>query len=200
MIFYSQAGQDEWVVNFFDKKKNGFFLDVGAYDGIDLSNTYFLEKELDWSGICIEANSQKFELLKNNRKCLCLNSLISDKIEKLHFLPDNLSGRISKFSNSTVEIESETIDRILNNYNCPKIIDYISLDIEGSEYKFLSKFPFSEYEFILMTVEHNLYLGNHENKEKIKKILYDNGYVISKENVKDNGFEFEDWYINKKFV
>ena len=52
--FYSQVGQDKWVCEYFNYKKGGFFLDIGAADGITINNTYYLEKELEWKGICIE--------------------------------------------------------------------------------------------------------------------------------------------------
>ena len=49
MEFYSQYGQDKFLFeNFFKEKNNGFYLDIGAHDGITLSNTYFFEK-LGWA-------------------------------------------------------------------------------------------------------------------------------------------------------
>jgi hypothetical protein len=42
---YSQLNQDINVINFYNGKKNGFFIDIGAHDGISLSNTYLLEQE-----------------------------------------------------------------------------------------------------------------------------------------------------------
>jgi hypothetical protein len=81
-------------------------------------------------------------------------------------------------------------------YDVPNYIDYISLDIEGMEYQSLTKFPFDKYKFKLLTVEHNLYMSGSKNKENIKSILLNNGYVIHKENVSHNQLPFEDWYIN----
>ena len=62
--FQSQVGQDEWVVSFFSSKGDGYFLDIGAHNGVDLSNTYYLEKELQWNGICVEADPYIFEDLR----------------------------------------------------------------------------------------------------------------------------------------
>jgi FkbM family methyltransferase len=198
MKYYSQAGQDEWVVKFFNEKKNGFFLDIGAHNGIDINNTYYLEKNLDWSGICIEADPVIFEDLKNNRNSICVNCAASDSVGYIKFSQDGFSGKINELT-GTVDVKSNTIANILRDNNAPKIIDYISLDVEGYESKVLSKFPFDEYEFIIMTVEHNLYIGNTKNKEEIKEILLKNGYVIAVENVQHENFEFEDWYVNKKY-
>lgn len=197
MKYYSQAGQDEWVVKFFNGKKKGFFLDIGAHNGIDINNTYYLEKNLDWTGICIEADPNIFNILEKNRKSPCVNCAVSDSIGHIKFRQDGFSGRVDL--NGTISVESNTIGNILRDNNSPKIIDYISLDVEGYESKVLSKFPFDEYEFIIMTVEHNLYIGNTGNKEEIKDILLKNGYIIAFENIKHEGFEFEDWYVNKKY-
>ena len=55
--FLGQKGQDEWViVDVFDYKTNGFFVDLAAQHAKIDSNTYVLEKDLNWSGICIEPN------------------------------------------------------------------------------------------------------------------------------------------------
>ena len=63
MKFYSQHKQDEFIIDYFKGKKDGTFLDIGAHDGITLSNTYTLETELDWSGICFEPMPHEFKKL-----------------------------------------------------------------------------------------------------------------------------------------
>lgn len=69
-MFYSQAGQDLWVLQTAGNK--GFFVDIGAHDGIESSNTYALEKH-GWTGICVEPNPVSFAALRNNRSCDCHN-------------------------------------------------------------------------------------------------------------------------------
>src|SRR5262245_35267462 len=73
----SQAGQDAWVINeVFGRKKNGFFVDIGATDGIDINNTYMLEKRHGWTGICIEPDPEFFRALRRNRSCICVNACL----------------------------------------------------------------------------------------------------------------------------
>ena len=198
MRYYSQAGQDEWEDTFFKSKKNGYFLDIGAYDGVHLSNTYYLENELGWEGLCIDADTDVYKDLDKNRNCKKINIAISNKSGISNFSQAGVSGRISEEGN--MEVNTTSIDKILIEFNCPKIIDYISLDVEGHEYNVLEMFPFSEYKFILMTVEHNLYLGSDVNKKKINEILTKNGYSIYRENVEHMGYQFEDWYINNNYL
>lgn len=85
--YYSQFGQDKFLnEEVFKNKKHGIFVEVGAYDGIKLSNTYFFEKNMEWSGICIEPIPGLFFKLKANRKCFCINKCVSDKNKKAKFL------------------------------------------------------------------------------------------------------------------
>ena len=196
---YSQAGQDKWVIEILKEKMNGFFLDIGAFDGVNISNTYALEKDFDWNGICIEADPETFKLLSEARSCKCVNQAISNEEGFFNFKRAGAGGEINK--NGDCVVECKTLRSLLKEHNVPKLIDYISLDIEGHEFNALQEFPFDEYEFVLLTVEHNLYIGNDTNKKNIKSILEKNGYVIFKENVCNIGNDpFEDWYINPKYI
>ncbi|MGL4348372.1 MAG: FkbM family methyltransferase [Chlamydiales bacterium] len=102
--YYSQYGQDQFVnENFFKNRTKGIFVDIGAHNGISLSNTYFFEKELDWTGICIEPIPHVFKQLQKNRNCLCICSCITTEHNTIqHFLqisgyPEMLSGLVDKF-------------------------------------------------------------------------------------------------------
>ena len=48
---YGQLKQDLLCLEYFDKKRDGYFVDIGAGNGRDLSNTYLLEKEYAWKGM-----------------------------------------------------------------------------------------------------------------------------------------------------
>ena len=86
MQYYSQYGQDKFLFeNFFINKKEGFFLDIGAHDGVNGNNTFLFEK-IGWSGVCIEPIPSVFEKLKKNRKCLLVNSAISNNNGEDDFL------------------------------------------------------------------------------------------------------------------
>src|SRR2546426_6776147 len=85
--YYSQHSQDRFIDNFLlYGKREGVFVDVGAYDGVALSNTYYFEKELGWTGICIEPNPIAYESLVKNRKCLSLNCGVGGREALLEFL------------------------------------------------------------------------------------------------------------------
>jgi len=58
---YSQLGQDLEVLKFYNNKENGFFIEIGASDGLNLSNTYLLETQYKWKGICCEPIPNNFK-------------------------------------------------------------------------------------------------------------------------------------------
>jgi hypothetical protein len=75
MTYYSLGGQDKWVLETLNFKKNVFFVDLGSGNGIKYSNTYTLENEYQWSGICVEVNTDKFNDLNQNRTSININNI-----------------------------------------------------------------------------------------------------------------------------
>ena len=92
-VLVSQIGQDFWVYGeVFDEMRNGFFLDLGAYDGVLFSNTYILEKRYNWDGICVEANPEVFLELKRNRKVTSVNACLDAGENVVSFAKRGLGG------------------------------------------------------------------------------------------------------------
>lgn len=202
MQFFSQSMQDKWVCDFYKYKQNGYFIEVGAYDGIQTSNTYSLEKDLNWTGICIEANSDSYQKLAINRRSININKAIASSRGYCNFNGDKIS------SDGIGEIvECDTLHQILIDNNCGRDIDYLSLDIEGMEYTALESLDFLYWNIGLMTVEHNLYCTNSQQKDKIYHLLSNSGFYRVAEDVKcldQNPLwynkPYEDWYINKTLL
>ena len=65
---HSQVNQDIWVINYFQYRRNGIFVDIGAHDGITFSNTYVLEKQLNWTGLLIEPHPRYLKSLFSHRQ------------------------------------------------------------------------------------------------------------------------------------
>jgi FkbM family methyltransferase len=192
-MYNSQVGQDKWVCTVLKNKVNGYFIDIGATDGVTLSNTYHLEKVLGWTGICIEPNMSQCEIMKKERECICLNVAISDKNSVVRFKTyegDRFAGHIS---NEGYEIESLTLEKLLKDFDCPHVIDYISLDVEGIEFEILTKFPFDDYKVSLWTIEHASRWDNGAKQRKIRGLMLSKGYKFVKDKVKGSA-DFEDWF------
>jgi len=191
MEFYSQYGQDKFLFeNFFKEKNNGFYLDIGAHDGITLSNTYFFEK-LGWDGVCIEPIPNVFNKLKENRNCKLFNCALSNKKGTENFLllegyTEMLSGLLENYNPAhLLRIENElrmmggnkkiiTTETItFDELNLPKNIDYMSLDVEGSEMKILETIDFNKNQINLISIEvnHNSdFISNYLESKNFEKI------------------------------
>tara|TARA_Y100000389_G_scaffold6304_1_gene6064 strand:- start:95 stop:772 length:678 start_codon:yes stop_codon:yes gene_type:complete len=217
---YSQLNQDLWVVQLLNNKRHGFFIDIGAHDGMNLSNTYMLETLYKWNGICIEANPDTYTLLEQNRSAKCVRALLSDtanqniklhKVGELSFV-DNANqactiGDIESALKAKVDkvaIRSQTLDSILNSHCIPNnTIDYLSIDIEGMEMKALSTLDFHKYHINAITIEHNACHIGTSYRDKIYNFLTSNGFEFVKgnDNVQNwdpNKYYIEDFYKNKE--
>lgn len=194
MKTYSQVEQDLFVLDFLNYKTEGFFLDIGAHNGISLSNTYLLEKEYNWNGLCVELNKELFKILNKKRTCFKSDLVITNYNGKCDFNENDFLGHIN---NNNGNYNCTTIEKLLKDNSCLKIIDYFSLDVEGHEYEILNTFLYDEYEFKVLTVEHNKYVHGEELKNKIYNLLNSKGYTRIKEDVLVSNLLFEDWYIKK---
>jgi len=168
---YSTLGEDIFIDSFFKNKKNGFYLDVGAYHPIDGNNTYLLFKKKNWRGINIDVNPLSIELFKKARKFdLNINAAISNKKgfvtlyfrKKINML-NTLSRKLAKihFRNGFQEktIKSNTLNNILDRSKYKnKKIDFFNLDVEGYELNVLKSINFKKYQPTLICVE----IHNHE--------------------------------------
>lgn len=152
---YSQSSkQDTMVKSLFDGKKNGYFIDLAANDAVDMSNTFVLERDLGWDGLCIEANHRYLWRLAA-RKCQVIAAVVSAKDNKLvdFSFRGADSGIVGTRSVDSETRSSVTLERILDEFGAPAKIDYLSLDVEGAEEEIMRSFPFGRYIFSMITVE-----------------------------------------------
>lgn len=192
---YSQCRQEEFVLNYFNNKNNGVFIELGALDGIRHSNTFLLEKKYNWSGLLIEPSPSLYKELKINRNTHTENILVGDKKqENIDFLyiedktkciglqgvvenynskhVDRIFRELNNEPHKIIQINMVTLQDLCDKHNICKV-DYLSLDVEGSELKVLQGIDFSKLDIKLIGVEINY----HEDKEEIYNILNKNGYT-----------------------
>ena len=190
----SQFGQEGWVIDLLAGKRNGYFLDVGASNGIDTSNTLRLEREYGWRGLCVEPNTRFFKELVSNRNCDAINTCLYDRVGELPFLESagTLGGVIDDFDEQQlnhairakrlrldeqgrpplVAKSAMTVAEALDLVGAPPVIDYWSLDVEGAELRLLQSFPYARYAFDVLTVEHN----QKPSRGAIRRFLESRGY------------------------
>ena len=197
-LISSQAGQDYWVYGeAFNEKRCGYFLDIGAHDGINISNTFILESRYSWSGICIEANPITFEKLKNNRCSICLNVCLDSSDGEVNFVARGAMGGIvgqdvdnkgsSKSNNQVLKLRTTSLNHVLEEHHAPNTIDYLSIDVEGAEERILAGFDFETYAFRCITIETPTVL--------LRELFKNHGYILIKEIPRLDCF-----YVHQEFL
>ena len=185
--FFSQAGQDKLIFEkFFKNKMDGYFVDLGAYDGVEGSNTFFFEKFFRWKGVLVEPSKNQYLKLMENRNNNCINKAISKTNEKLEFIDvvsgyKQMSGLNQSYYKDTLEILNSDLNSKTDIYQVEtstfkdlvseKEIDYLSIDIEGGELDVLSSIDFNTYKIKVISVE-----NNKPNQISYKELLLERGY------------------------
>jgi len=198
----SQILQDLLIAYLF-KDRSGFFCEFGACDGKTMSNSYFLEKELGWSGIVCEPSRKWHQDLFATRDCAIDTSCVyesSDQEVLFNETPDGLLSTISSYSSLDILADSRingeeyyvrtvTLEDLLKRHTAPSYIDFLSIDTEGSEWDILKDFDFASFKFGAIFVEHNF----GPNRQKVSDLLSHAGYrqILSKHS------RWDDWFISR---
>ena len=158
--FTSQAGQDWCLVNqVFRHRRRGFYLDLAANDAIHGSNTYALDRQYAWSGLCIEPQEMHQGGLAEHRTCTLAQTAVgSGEPATFSFDPqyDQLSGLAAEGAHKSryqMLVPTVPLARLLAAAQAPRTIDYFSLDCEGCERQVLEAFPWALHEIGALTVE-----------------------------------------------
>lgn len=207
--FHSQKGQDQWLVDVFQGKRDGYFVDLACNDPINLSNTVTLERAYNWTGLCIDGNPAYIRKYAGIRKCTPIHAVVDRREgDTVEFRTDNnaLGGIVdddvdnnqhyrgdaiarARRKNGIRAMTTENLQGILRKHNAPRVIDYLSLDVEGAEWRVLSSGVLLEYTFLVMTVE--------RPPPKVNNLLRDRGYVYIKSVAP--GKITESFYLHRTF-
>lgn len=210
----SEYGADDWAVKATEGQPDKFFIEIGAADGLSISNTYLLESKYRWSGLCIEPLASNFEKLRANRPgCTAVNAVVGKtEGETVTFVEttkeffsttsgvENASSfvgfqKLHDNHGKKTQMKTRTWKTILAENKVPKTIDFWSLDVEGKELELLEAFPFDEYRVDLLAVEH---LSQEPMRSKIRKKLESHGlfHVSEVGKARSTGAAQDDWYAN----
>jgi FkbM family methyltransferase len=189
--------QDLLVLFLLNDKREGYFVEFGAVDGLFTSNTLLLERDYGWRGIVAEPAKRWHSALKQNRSCSiderCVWSRSGETL-KFYEAPENELSSIDALSNSRpgrrYNVDTVSLADLLREHDAPKIIDYLSMDTEGSELEILKSFFPTEYRFRVITVEHQY---DAARQQDIHRLLTTHGY----KRIFDDLSMWEDWYIKE---
>mmetsp|Transcript_27390 Transcript_27390/g.40438 ORF Transcript_27390/g.40438 Transcript_27390/m.40438 type:complete len:335 (+) Transcript_27390:89-1093(+) len=189
--WFSQARQDEVVAALLRNKKGGYFVDLASNDAIKISNTYALENNFGWRGLCLEPNPVYWASL-SYRKCTKVSAVVgSERMQEVQFKFPNRFGpkggivgkefdnkEPSKFNEDKPRYTIPLLE-IFKRFNTPSVIDYLSLDVEGAEDLVMSSFPFDQYQFNIITLE--------RPSSNLQELLKSHGYQFERLLKKNSG-------------
>jgi FkbM family methyltransferase len=200
-LSHAQFLQDLWVSYELKSARNGFFVEFGGANGVNYSNSCYLERELGWRGIVAEPARIWREGLYASRNCAidtrCVWTVSGEQI-LFNQPPIAAHSTIDSFSDSDghadtrkdglrYEVETVTLLDLLAHWNAPRRIDYLSMDTEGSELAILEAFDFSRYDIRLISIEHN----HTDKRQPIFELLTAHGFQRKFEKLS----AVDDWYV-----
>jgi FkbM family methyltransferase len=198
----AQFFQDLWVLFELDEKREGYFVEFGASDAELLSNTWLLEQQHGWTGILAEPNPVTHASLRERAAVLdtrCVYAMTGAQME-FHATDNSVLSTLAQFSESdfhastrqarrSITVETVSLDDLLDEHDAPSVIDYLSIDTEGSEYDILAAYSFRR-RFRCITVEHNFTPA----RETIDRLLRSKGYVQRFAYASES----DNWYVHEK--
>lgn len=169
---YCSHNEDKEILETFSSGKGGYFVDIGANDGVTGSNSYLLEKN-GWQGLLVEPNPSLVDELKKIRSSSIVPYLVSDQMGEVTFHivsgPGNLHGlsridatpeffdHIKKHGGEVTEkkVLCKGLTTILDENNAPENLEFLSIDVEGHELAVLETLDFSKYHPQIIMLEDN---------------------------------------------
>lgn len=195
----SQLGQDLFVLQQLEFKREGYFVEFGATNGVDLSNTHLLEKQFGWRGILAEPARMWQDALRRNRGCRIDERCVwKESGKSVQFTEMGELSTITEFVDSDVRgdirrrgriysVDTISLADLFESHDAPREIDYLSIDTEGSEFEILHQFDFSRYNIRVITCEHNFTVA----RKKIFDHLTSKGYRRRFRGLSQG----DDWYV-----
>jgi len=182
----SEDGEEIILYNFFGRKNTGFYVEIGAYNGVELSNTYFFEA-LGWDGILIEPDPGLFEQCRLSRpNSIIVNAAASDREGSIEFTSAegkewlSYSGENKSREDRIIaeggkvkrmQVPCLTLNEILKNLD--REIDFVSLDIEGHEFSALKGFDLEKFRPRVIVIEQN----RLDDDSPTSRLLRSHGYT-----------------------
>jgi FkbM family methyltransferase len=198
----AQIGQDLFVLQALKGKRDGYFVEIGVGDGVNLSNSVLLERDYGWRGLLAEPNPEFHAPIRAHRKAvLDPRAVFSESGREVEFICETGAGELSGLvetiqrrgstsAHEVIKVATVSLNDLLSEHNAPSIIDYMSVDTEGSEYEILKGLDFQRFRPLVLTVEHNF---DAPRLGKIDALLTANGYT----QVLKPFSQFDAWYVHK---
>lgn len=202
---FSQLGQELWVLLMTGEKRAGYFVEFGACDGLHFSNSCLLERDYGWKGIVAEPNPHWHAALAENRRCSVTHECVSatsgdvvsfdcmDRPALSTLSGTNTQDMHRRKVRKRIDVSTISLNDLLDSHDAPAVVDYISIDTEGSELMILEAFDFSRRQVDFFTVEHNY---NEARRDAVLTLMEANGFRRWYPEIT----RFDDWFVNRDCV
>lgn len=172
--YLNETLNDRWIIeHLFPGRRGGYFIEAGAAGGIGASCTYLLERELGWTGLLVEPNGDFFaQLVVNRPNSSCENVCLASEPGLVRYVEaagdtvdaylGGIAENLQRYKSGgakvvergrMVEKQAVPLATLLDRHGAPRVIDYLALDIEGSELDVLRSFPFDRYTIQAISLE-----------------------------------------------
>ena len=194
----SQVRQDIFALAELDFMQGGFFVEFGATNGVQWSNSWLMEKHFGWKGLLAEPDRRWHDDLRANRDATidtrCVSDVTGAQVEFVQ-APRAANSSMAQYvplrrriRSNSYKVETVSFNDFLTQHEAPKVIDYASLDTEGSENQIMEAFDFDRWQFRVISLEHNW----DPRREEMYQLMTANGYRRVMEEVS----RFDDWYVH----
>jgi FkbM family methyltransferase len=201
-VYNSQDNQDRYLEeNIFKGYTNGFFVDVGAHDGVSINNTLYFEKNNNWRGINVEPIKKVYDKLVDNRPdCININcavcnndgeteflcntgytemiSGIKDNFDQRHLMRLLYENHVMGSKTELIKVPTKKLETIFDENNISHV-NYLSIDVEGAEFEVIKSINFDKVFIDVIEFENNY----DDVSVPIVKYLEDKNYVIIHKNM-----------------
>ena len=171
---YGQLCQGLFAYLMNEKKPGGTYIVVGCRDPYRTNNTWFLEKTLDWTGISIDIVDYSNTWTDRTSTFIQMDALVGD------------------------------FRAIYKEHKIPAVVDYLTHDLEGDgdRYKGLIRMPFDDYEYKVITIEHDAYRGyDLTERQPQREFLQSKGYLLVAADVRSHAGDVqEDWWVHPSHI
>jgi FkbM family methyltransferase len=190
--YKSQEGQDKWVnEHIFRSQIGGIFVDLGCYDGVTYSNTWYFERLLNWTGVCVEPNPDVYPRIASQAgRSSGVQLAVSDHEGEAPFVTAFMRSSLnaSAVDYSFLEAQGVSTSKVMVGLTTPRrllssriprgsVIDYVNIDVEQQELAILRVWPFESYCVRVFNIENEPPKGEPSVLPQLLELLEPHGYA-----------------------
>jgi len=180
--YFGEFGEDILINRFFRKKNDGFYVDIGCYHPIKGSLTYYLYKK-GWRGLNVDLSKVSIDLFKLARpKDYNIHAAVADFDGETHFFENGMINQQNTLENNganlkKIKIIAFKLQTLLEKLNI-KHIDFLNVDVEGSDYKVISSLDLNKIRPKMICIEENKYDIKDIINDAIQSFMNSNDYFL----------------------